>query len=158
MHRHSLTSFPNGSFGGNLYLFVCPHLNLSNALARHFDSIARSSNVFGSSMRWRASKMRRSRSLRRQCTDERFPWRGHFRPVRRRWLPARTLIDEVILPFPEFSFVAEPLPFSRCVSTQAPIHVYDFLILHAEVVEIALTCSGAIGIVESGDLGLAEQA
>src|SRR3981189_3800087 len=37
MHRHSLTSFPKGSFGCNLSLFVCPPLNLSNALARHFE-------------------------------------------------------------------------------------------------------------------------
>src|SRR6267143_702938 len=37
MHRHPLMSFPNASFGGNLYLFECSHLNLSNALARHFE-------------------------------------------------------------------------------------------------------------------------
>src|SRR5712672_1267958 len=36
VHRHPRTSFPDGYFGGSPHLLECPHVNLSNALARHF--------------------------------------------------------------------------------------------------------------------------
>src|SRR5229473_5201680 len=155
MHRHSLTSFPNGFFGGNLYLFECPHLNLSNALARHFEFYRK---VF--QRPWFIDEMARLEDAPfaivedANGADERFPPVVHFVMFDDDGFRRGTLVDEVILPFPGVSFVADRC-VQRCVSAQAPIHVHDFLILHAERCRNHPDLLGAqIGIVESGDLGL----
>ena len=102
MHRHWLTSFPDASFGGNLYLFECPHLNLSNALARNFEFYRK---VF--QCLWFIDEMARLEDAPFAIvedgngTDERFLPVVHFVLFDDDGFRRGTLVDEVILPSPE---------------------------------------------------------
>ena len=111
MHRHSLAPFPDGFFGGNLYLFVCPHLNLSNALARHFEFYRK---VF--QCLWFIDEMARLEDAPFAIvedgngTDERFLPVVHFIMFDDDGFRRGALVDKVILPFAGVFFVAD-----RCV-------------------------------------------
>src|SRR5713226_6436918 len=108
MHRRSLTPFPNGPFGGNLHLFECAPLNLSNALARHLEFYRK---VF--QRRWFIDEMARLEDAPfaivedADGADERFPPVVHLVMFDDDAFRRGPLFEEVTLPSPGVSFVAD---------------------------------------------------
>jgi hypothetical protein len=104
-------SFPNASFGGNLYLFECPHLNLSNPLARYFEFYRKVLQCL-----WFIDEMARLEDAPftivedANGADERFLPVVHLVMFDDDGFRRGTLVDKVILPFSGLSFVAD-----RCV-------------------------------------------
>src|SRR6266566_1605611 len=91
------------------------------------NSTARSSSVIGSSASWRASKMRRSRSLSTESASERLLAVVRFLVLDEPRLLIGDLVDEPVLPFAGIAVVAD-WRVERHVAAKATVHVDHVLL------------------------------